>query len=332
MSTRHKQRVPLLGNQCCSGDHSNRYKSGLCSNKRNKVTETCVRGEESDSDNCVTKWSPSNSDGIETCSNLSNEETDAQSSEEDAAWTPSKDHVYCKLEDRLAQRSFINKWSPGNSDDMDTLSNRGDTETDAPSSEEDTALEPSTNRVYCRLEEILAQCNFINKSPIQDESSSKVKVNSRSRTLRIFRLRNNVETDPVAIETDSDSDNSLPDLPDISEVLRKERRKKYSILKFAKKCRLKIDEFLSEYKLETQRRPCVRSLGQMGEFEQKHPEIFARMKLRLEIPDADLYALNNYLCDVYCDALRGDGGPAFIMMQKLEDIVDFVVKLYNEQY
>ena len=245
-------------------------------------------------------------------------DTDTSESEDESdlnnfgnKWSPSNSV------DKWSPSNSIDKWSPSNSIDMETE------ETDTQTDEDDSFFTPSYNHMCSKFKDRLGHS-------FMKSENEPPKVTARSRSFRIFRLRNNAENDPhVAMDSDDSSD-SLPDLPDITEILKAEKRKKCSILKFAKNRKREIDKFLSEYQLETQRRPCVRSLGQMYQFEQKHPEIFARMKARLEIPDGDLYALNNYLCEVYCDELRGDG-PAFLMMQKLEDIVDFIVKLYIEQ-
>ena len=209
------------------------------------------------------------------------------------------------------------EWSPSNSVAMDTLS---DDELDTGTS---TLLMPSLGHVYSEFENRLT-CNFMKKSSAAENKPPKI----LSRVTGTFRRRGNSEEEPIEIdsESESDSDDFLPDLPEAEEV--EETPSELGIVEFAEKRKRDIDRFLSEHKLETQRRPFARSLAQMDQFEQKHPELYAKMKARLRVPDDELYALNDYLCDVYCEQLRGNG-PAFLMMQKLEDLVDFVVKLYQ---
>ena len=214
------------------------------------------------------------------------------------------------------------EWSPSNSVAMDTLS---DDELDTGTSR---MLMPSLGHVYNEFENRLT-CSFMKKSSAAENRPPKI-LSRVTETFRLSRRRGNSEEEPIEIdsESESDSDDFLPDLPEAEEEEMEETPNTLGIVEFAEKRKRDIDHFLFEHKLETQRRPFARSLAQMDQFEQKHPELYAKMKARLRVPDDELYALNDYLCDEYCEQLRGNG-PAFLMMQKLEDLVDFVVKLYQ---
>ena len=214
------------------------------------------------------------------------------------------------------------EWSPSNTVAMDTLS---DDELDTGTSR---MLMPSLGHVYSEFENRLT-CSFMKKSSAAENNPPKI-LSRVTGTFRLSRRRGNSEEEPIEIdsESESDSDDFLPDLPEAEEEEMEETSNALGIVEFAEKRKRDIDHFLSEHKLETQRRPFARSLAQMDQFEQKHPELYAKMKARLRVPDDELYALNDYLCDEYCEQLRGNG-PAFLMMQKLEDLVDFVVKLYQ---
>ena len=219
--------------------------------------------------------------------------------------------------------SSDNEWSPGNNVVMETR--LSDEELDTGNSE---MLMPSLDQMCSEFENRIT-CNFMKKS-FTEHKPPKI-LSGVNGTFRMFRRRGNSEEDPIEIdsESESDSDDFLPDLPEAEEPEVEETPNALGIVEFAEKRKRDIDHFLSEHKLETQRRPFARSLAQMDQFEQKHPDLYAKMKARLRVPDDELYALNDYLCDEYCEQLRGNG-PAFLMMQKLEDLLDFVVKLYHE--
>ena len=219
--------------------------------------------------------------------------------------------------------SSDNEWSPGNSVAMETP--LSDEELDTGNSE---MLMPSLDQMCSKFKNRIT-CSFVKKS-FTDHKPPKI-LSRLNGTFRLFRKRGNSEEDPIEIDSESESDSNdfLPDLPEAEEKEMKATANALGIVEFAEKRKRDIDHFLSEHKLETQRRPFARSLAQMDQFEQKHPDLYAKMKARLRVPDDELYALNDYLCNEYCEQLRGNG-PAFLMMQKLEDLVDFVVKLYHE--
>ena len=213
-------------------------------------------------------------------------------------------------------------WIPSN--DVDTETGLSDVDL---VTENDSRFLPSLDNMCSEFENRVAS-SFMKKSPKTEDTTPNIF--SRIDAFRHLRKRGNSEDEPIEIESDADDDSSLPDLPEAQEQeVGEENGSTPGIVAFAAKRKQDIEGFLSSHKLETQRRPCVTSFAQWDQFKHKHPGIHAKMKARLQVPDGDLYALNDYLCDVYSDQLRGNG-PAFIMMQKLEDIVDFVVKMYHE--
>ena len=179
---------------------------------------------------------------------------------------------------------------------------------------------PSLDYICAEFEQKITS-SFMKKLPLSNKSSPREK----PRVFKLFRLtmENSKMFEPEPSEMKSEK--QFAGLA----IQQKQKIKTSKLVTFAKDHKREIDRFLWEHELETRRRPSVSSLAHMDRFKQKHPELYSRMKARLRIPDSDLYELNNYLCDVYCEDLRCDG-PAFLMMQKLEDIVDFIINLYSQ--
>ena len=136
------------------------------------------------------------------------------------------------------------------------------------------------------------------------------------------------------VRCQSESENGLVCCSSISS--RSKRKFHSDLVRFARRIKPQIDEFVAQHKLDLTRRPFARDLGHMDQFAHDHPELYSRAVARLKLPDADLSALNDFLCKRYREQLicsaKEDSAPLppYVMMQRLEDIVDFVIASYQE--
>ena len=106
-----------------------------------------------------------------------------------------------------------------------------------------------------------------------------------------------------------------------------------TLLEFVQSIDKDILQFLKGHTLNVMRRPFMSPSGMSPlQFSIEHKDLYDRAMTRTNIPESERDSLVEYLCQKYTGYLCSQPGQVYGRLQRLEDVMDFVLQMYNNRY
>ena len=103
------------------------------------------------------------------------------------------------------------------------------------------------------------------------------------------------------------------------------------LVKFAMNNHEKIAGFLQNYKMDSNLRPKVTNKFLPGDLKACDPKLYKKVRIRTKVKSSETDALLSYLCQTFQKYVVGSENLD-AMVQRNEDIFDFIVSAYEEDY